>query len=423
MSSISPVHLIIGHGGAGVSTVAAASAVEPLPGPAERGGRTLLVSFDRFRSASRIFGVFSFPGQPIPVSKTVDLLELDSLATLSEAWGQVRAALITGGASFAGTKIVDMHPDELTQLPGIEQLLLLRRIRDESRSGKWERIIVDCSGGAEPIDLLRVPQVITDHMERMWPRHRRLAAAGEMNRTARAVAVMDLFDADCRDIDRLITESGAVQAQVVASPTPHGVETSERLLAALQLMGIPVVDVAVNMVAADDWPANVRKQQRQSGKEIDALLPGKAVATRLPWLPTAPRTVLKLRKLGVHVPESGAPGLVGPGPRTPDVQLESGSGLESVYRMTWRQPLPDPDTLRLGRSGDDVMIALSGIRQRVPLPSVLRRCVVIDASWDDGDLSIRFAPDPKVWPQRAAPRPQPEPEWPDDEELSPEGSH
>lgn len=410
----------MGPGGAGVSTVAAAGAVEPLRDPAQPGGRTLFISFDRFRSASKIFGVFSFPGQPIPVSKTVDLLELDSIATLGEAWGQVRAALITGGASFAGSKVVNIHPDELTQLPGIEQFLLLRRIRDEARSGQWERIIVDCSGGAEPIDLLRVPQVMVDHLERMWPRHRRIAAATELTRTARAVAVLDLIDADCRDINRLIIESGAVQAHLVASPNPHGVEVTERLLAVLQLMGIPVGSVGVNSFVGEDWPAGVRKQQRQAAREIDALLPGKTEADRLPLLPTPPRTVLKLRKLGVDLPEADESGLVGPGPRRADVQLESGSGLESVYRMTWRQPLPDPDTLRLGRSGDDVMVALSGIRQRVALPSVLRRCSVIDANWDDGYLSIRFAPDPKVWPQRATPAPRPERAWPDDEDLFPE---
>ncbi|MEH3156554.1 MAG: hypothetical protein PGN29_14885 [Gordonia paraffinivorans] len=77
----------------------------------------------------------------------------------------------------------------------------------------------------------------------------------------------------------------------------------------------------------------------------------------------------------------------------------SGTGLSSVYRLSWRQPLPDPETLALGRSGDDLLVTLSGVRHRVTLPSVLRRCTVLDARWDDGTLSVRFSPDPAVWPR------------------------
>jgi arsenite-transporting ATPase len=67
--------------------------------------------------------------------------------------------------------------------------------------------------------------------------------------------------------------------------------------------------------------------------------------------------------------------------------------------MTWTQSLPDPSGLQLGRSGDDLMVTVSGVRQRIRLPSVLRRCVVLGAFWDAGDLTVRFRPDPDVWPQ------------------------
>ncbi|MBJ7288912.1 MAG: ArsA family ATPase, partial [Williamsia sp.] len=87
------------------------------------------------------------------------------------------------------------------------------------------------------------------------------------------------------------------------------------------------------------------------------------------------------------------------GSRAAEVDLVSGSGLSAVYRLRWRQPLPDPRTLALGRSGDDLLVTLSGFRHRVPLPSVLRRCSVRDARWEDGMLNIRFQPDPRVWPR------------------------
>jgi len=35
------------------------------------------------------------------------------------------------------------------------------------------------------------------------------------------------------------------------------------------------------------------------------------------------------------------------------------------------------------------------------LPSVLRRCVVLDAHWDDGFMTVRFRPDPDLWPSQS----------------------
>jgi arsenite-transporting ATPase len=60
------------------------------------------------------------------------------------------------------------------------------------------------------------------------------------------------------------------------------------------------------------------------------------------------------------------------------VELESGSGLDSVYRMR----LSCPRWIRprwghaVGRVDDDLIIGVGGLRRRVRLASVLRRCTV-----------------------------------------------
>ena len=86
------------------------------------------------------------------------------------------------------------------------------------------------------------------------------------------------------------------------------------------------------------------------------------------------------------------------GARTSTAQVStlSGTGLDSRFEMVWRQRLPDPDTLGLGRAGDDLLVTVDGFRYPVRLPSVLRRCDAIDAHWDGERLHIVFAPDPAV---------------------------
>jgi arsenite-transporting ATPase len=82
----------------------------------------------------------------------------------------------------------------------------------------------------------------------------------------------------------------------------------------------------------------------------------------------------------------------------PVVDRESGTGLEAVYRMRLELPQVDPGSLTLGRVDDDLIIGSGGMRRRVRLASVLRRCLVIDAQLRGTELTVRFRPDRKVWP-------------------------
>uniref|UniRef100_UPI003570EEBE ArsA family ATPase n=1 Tax=Streptomyces spinoverrucosus TaxID=284043 RepID=UPI003570EEBE len=51
------------------------------------------------------------------------------------------------------------------------------------------------------------------------------------------------------------------------------------------------------------------------------------------------------------------------------------------------------------RRGDDMVVTADRFRRVVPLPSALRRCTVAGAALREGELRIRFAPDPQLWPR------------------------
>jgi arsenite/tail-anchored protein-transporting ATPase len=406
----------MGPGGAGTSTVAAAGAVGVrrssgrLAGPGRR-GKTLVVSLDRFHVLSGIFGVFSVPGQPIPASQQVDLLELDTLEMLADTWSTVRSALATGaltGTAIPGSDevLAGLDPEEILGMPGVESLLALRRIRDEAASGKWSQVVVDTSGAVDPFELFRIPQMVADTIERLWPRHRRLGAATDNTRIARVVAVLDALIRDCSDIDDLLFDSSGVSAHLVVGADDHGVLAARRHQAVLQVMGLPLTSVLVNRMLPDvsvdvdvtsQWYARRVADQRLCVEQLREI-GGEAELLCLPWLSDPIDSVLRMRELGARL-DSRPIGPVGPG--AAEVARESGSGVDSVYRMRWRQSLPDPSGLKLGRSGDDLMITVSGVRKRVRLPSVLRRCVVAGAHWDDGFMTVRFRPDPDLWPSQS----------------------
>jgi arsenite-transporting ATPase len=113
----------------------------------------------------------------------------------------------------------------------------------------------------------------------------------------------------------------------------------------------------------------------------------------LPGEPIGPKALAEL--LDSASRRDGSPP---PGPLRPVVDRESGSGLDAVYRLRLELPQVDPATLTLGRVDDDLIIGAAGLRRRVKLASVLRRCIVLDAQLRGGELTVRFRPDPEVWP-------------------------
>lgn len=317
------------------------------------------------------------------------LLHLDPLELLTHTWGDFTEALGHAQA-HAGpmlpvvSALAGVAPGELISLPGLEELLVLRRARDEAVSGRWNTVIVDCSGQRDPMTMLRSPAVLSQMLQRLWPRHRRLAAAGERPLLARLTTVIDQLDGDCRDISALLADPHTSAAHIVVGAGDRSATILAAQLAAAALMGLPVQTVFANAVGATD------------AARIEATTAGAADIVAVAESAESLDRSARLRKLKVAL---SAPAGRPAGSAAARVELVSGSGLAAVYELSWRQPLPEPDRLELGRSDDDLLVTVSGFRYPVRLPSVLRRCDVTQADWDGGMLRIRFTPDPAVWPQ------------------------
>lgn len=58
------------------------------------------------------------------------------------------------------------------------------------------------------------------------------------------------------------------------------------------------------------------------------------------------------------------------------------------------------EELDLVRRGDELILTVGRLHRIVPLPSALRRCTVVGAALREGELRVRFAPDPALWPGR-----------------------
>jgi arsenite/tail-anchored protein-transporting ATPase len=410
--------LFVGKGGVGKSTLAAASAVDD----ARAGQRVLLVSTDQAHSLGDVLGVAvpaSGPGDRIRVLadlKTgeaefgggfLDALALDTLALLEARWREVVDAL---DRRFPESELGSIAPEELSALPGIQEMLGLQEVGRLAAAGQWDRVVVDCASTADALRMLTLPAAVALYAERAWPRHRRLSAADD-TRSAAVVQLLERIAAGVEQLSALLTDDAAVGAHLVLTPERVVAAEAVRTLGSLVLMGVRVEELIVNQVLlqddsyeyrnlpahpAFDWYAERISEQETVLKQLDATV-GDVALVMTPHLPGEPIGPKALSELLHRARRRDGSAL--PGPLRPVVDLESGSGLDSVYRMGLELPRLDPGELTLGRVGDDLIIGAGGMRRRVRLASVLRRCTVSDASLRGSRLTVRFRPDPEVWPR------------------------
>ena len=382
----------------------------------------LVVSTDQAHSLGDVLGVAVPPsGQRDPVRVLADLetggadvgggfldaLALDTLALLEARWRDVVDAL---DRRFPESELGTIAPEELSALPGIQEVLGLHEVGELAAAGQWEHIVVDCASTADALRMLTLPSAFALYVERAWPRHRRLSAVADDVRSAAVVVLLERISASVERLSALLTDSALVGAHLVLTAERVVAAEAVRTLGSLALMGVRVEELIVNQILVQDdsyeyrnlpahpafvWYAERICEQQAVLAELEAAI-GDVALTLAPHLagePIGPKALGEL--LDSVRSRDGSPP---PGPLRPVVDLESGSGLGSVYRLRLKLPQLESGPLTLGRVDDDLIIGAGGMRRRVRLASVLRRCTVIDAHLRGSELTVRFRPNPEVWP-------------------------
>ena len=221
---------------------------------------------------------------------------------------------------------------------------------------------------------------------------------------------MERVDAGNGALTGLLTDGEAVSAHLVLTAERVVAAEAARTLGSLALMGVRVDELIVNQVLvqddsyeyrnlpdhpAFDWYAARISEQQAVLDELDTTI-GDLQLVLVPHLsgePIGPKALGELLECARR--RDGSPP---PGPLRPIVDRESGSGLGSVYRLQLELPQIESSALhaRPGRRRFDHR--RRGMRRRVRLASVLRRCIVMDAQLKGSELTVRFRPDPEVWP-------------------------
>ncbi len=363
--------LVTGPGGAGSSTVAAATALAAV----DAGDRVVLLTT----------AVPTTTG----LTERVPVRVVDPQRALESAWSthaSELAALVPALTVPPGSSVVPV--------PGTTEVALLLTLGGLAAAGDTDVVVVDAGPLPAATALLALPHALRWWLGQLAPPRlrvlatmRALVSRGRPGSTEAALAAVTALEAQ---LDRVPAEPAV---HLVLAPGPDADGVLRGSATRLGLLGHPVASVTVSRVlpaGAGEWAVARTAQQDEALAALAATgLPVRTVDEA----PCAPRDVAAVLALHADLPT----GLPSPLPRAAPVR----DGAEWVLDV----PLPfaERGAVQLTRWDDDLVLGVVGLRRSVPLDPLLRRCTITSGSLTDpgttaATLVVRAVPDPGLWP-------------------------
>ncbi|MFI6649709.1 ArsA family ATPase [Streptomyces sp. NPDC050529] len=398
--------LVTGLGGAGRTTVAAATALAGARG----GRRTLLISADAIPG-------FPTDTEPTQVTDALWSVRIDSGA-------HFRSELLTLQDQLSG--VLDllggnrMDGEELTELPGSAELALLHSLR-RAAHGDWSRagfdlLVVDLPPLREALAVLALPGQLRRYLRRLLPQERQAARALRPMLAQLAGVPMPaqwLYeaaarrDAELAEVQALI-EDRATTLRLVAEPGPAAEDALRTARTGLALYGLRVDALVANKVlpphSSDPWFAALAAQQEKCLDHWREERSAEAPPLQVPHLGRDPQSPQDLTGLADDAPALAPDSRDGGRAEDPWWIEEAGApegqdGADGILVWCLRLPGAVKKDLHLVRRGSELLLTVGPFHRIVPLESALRRCTVSGAALTDGVLRVRFTPDPALWPR------------------------
>ncbi len=381
--------LFTGKGGVGKTTSAAGTAAMA----ARAGHRTLVLSTDAAHSLGDAFGL-PVGREPAEVAPDLWVHQVDAQRRFERSWGEIQGYLMS---VLDAAGVDPITAEELTVIPGAEEVLALLELRNHVVSGQWDVVIVDCAPTAETLRLLALPEALGWYMTRVFGVQRRMVRALRpvLSRAAGVPMPEDsVFDAverlhaDLEQVQQILTEKDAT-VRLVLTPEAVVVAEARRSLTTLSLYGYRVDGVIANRVfpegGGDAWrekwvaaQKGVLAEVRQSFADLPIWRSG--------YRDDEPMGVDALASFAEAAYAGDDPLALPEGGEGPMTITRTSTG--AVLRIAL--PFAQKQDVDLARHGDELVVTVGPYRRLLSLPSALSRHTVSAARVEDGALQVRF---------------------------------
>jgi arsenite-transporting ATPase len=384
--------LFTGKGGVGKTTAAAGTAALA----ARAGHCTLVMSTDPAHSLGDAVAT-AVGAEPTEVAGRLFVQQVDAQRRFEQSWSEVQRYLL---AVLDAAGVDPITAEELTVLPGAEEVLALLELRDHVMSQRWDVLVVDCAPTAETLRLLALPEALAWYMHRLFPTQRRVVralkpvlakAAGVPMPDDGAFAAVERLHGDLEQVREILTGKEC-SIRLVLTPETVVVAEARRSLTTLSLYGYTVDGVVANRVfpvdGSDQWRTGWVEAQQRVMQEVAQSFAGLPV-WRSEYRASEPVGVRALAELAETAYGEDDPLL--PPPGTGPLSMTRAADGGATLRMAL--PFATSSEVNLARHGDELVVTVGSHRRVLALPAVLRSQTVTGARLREGVLRVRFRPD------------------------------
>jgi arsenite-transporting ATPase len=379
-----------GKGGVGKTSVAAATALAC----ADRGYRTIVMSTDIAHSLGDAFDVELGP-TPREIVPNLWAQESDVFFNVARYWGRIQAY----AASVLRWRGLDeVMAEEMTVLPGMDEVGSLLWIADHHDSGDYDVVVVDAAPTGETLRLLSLPEAAKWWMEKIEPIGRRIAkltgpliqrvVGMPMPGDAVFNAGEELFS-QLEHMHTLLTDHDKTSVRVVLTLEQVVIKEAQRSFTYFHLYDYPTDLVVANRVLPDEVGEYFRgwyDAQQRYGPLVDKMFHPIPVR-KAPFFDREMVGIDRLRELaGTLYGETDPTDFFYRG--RPYSVVRDGDG----YLVSVDLPFTDKERISLSRHGDELVIDLGTWRRTLVLPRILVEAPTEGARFEDQTLKIRFGP-------------------------------
>jgi arsenite/tail-anchored protein-transporting ATPase len=381
--------LYTGKGGVGKTSVAAATAVKA----AQLGYRTVVMSTDLAHSLADSFDRPLAP-EPIEIAPNLWAQETDIYYNLRTYWGRVQEWL---RALLAWRQVDDIVADEVSVLPGMEELANLLWINRHRESGNYDVIVVDCAPTGETLRLLSFPEIGRWWVEKFLPIHK--AAAMVVRPFVRATVGMPMPENDVYDavqelfdqLDRLhgmLIDPALTSVRLVTNPEKMVIKEAQRTWTYFNLFGYPSDLVVLNRILPPTVNDAYFSSWRESQQRYRAMVDERFSPVPIMEVPLFRDEVVGLERLGemgtALFGETDPTQILYRG-RTQNIEKSNGG-----YVLSLPLPFVEKGDVNLLHAGDELLVQVGSHKRQLILPRVLVGLTTKGATFDGDILKIRF---------------------------------
>ena len=287
--------------------------------------------------------------------------------------------------------------DEVSVLPGMEELANLLWVNRHRESGDYDLIVVDCAPTGETLRLLSFPEIGRWWVEKIMPIQR--AAVGVMRPIVRATTGMPMPGDDVYDtvqelfgqldrLHRMLIDPELTSVRLVTNPEKMVIKEAQRTWSYFNLFGYPSDLIVLNRLIPDAVADSYFADWKQTQSRHRAMVEERFAPVPIKELPLFRDEVVgmeRLAEMGEVLFGSEDPAQVYFRGRAQQIE-RVGDG----YILSLPLPFVEKGEVNLLHAGDELMVQIGQARRNIILPRTLVGLTTRGASFDGDVLKIRF---------------------------------